>query len=438
MSSFNRLSTQKPRQIALRVLKARLAGQDFTENLFDSELSNHHLTSSDRGLCQELVYGIARNQLALDWLIMRKTEGRTQKDDLRLLLQLGLYQMFWLDRIPNHAAVHETVEIAKNLGFGPQAGFLNAVLRTYTRERVETEKLLRDLRVSDPATSLSHPQWLVDRWIARYGLEKAVQLMEWNNSPPPTFARANHLKSPSSGLTEYWEIERVQSQARVFVWCESGLVYELLSHPSVVTLRSFKEGRFYIQDPSTLLAVKMLDPQPGETILDPAAAPGGKTTYIAQLMQNRGRVMAQDISDDRLGLIRENCKRLGAACVEVSMAPTGILENPSKKFDRILLDAPCSNTGVMRRRVDLRYRIRAEEIERLRETQLLMLRQAAPRLRSEGTLVYSTCSLEPEENNGVVTQFLAEHKGFKLISERQLLPFDNNVDGAYVAKMVTN
>ena len=172
--------------------------------------------------------------------------------------------------------------------------------------------------------------------------------------------------------------------------------------------------------------------------IDPAAAPGGKTTYIAQLMQNRGRVMAQDISDDRLGLIRENCKRLGAACVEVSMAPTGILENPSKKFDRILLDAPCSNTGVMRRRVDLRYRIRAEEIERLRETQLLMLRQAAPRLRSEGTLVYSTCSLEPEENNGVVTQFLAEHKGFKLISERQLLPFDNNVDGAYVAKMVTN
>ncbi len=165
---------------------------------------------------------------------------------------------------------------------------------------------------------------------------------------------------------------------------------------------------------------------------------GGKTTFIAQLMQNRGRVTAQDIQADRLELVRENCTRLGVTCVEASVAPSALIANPAKRFDRILVDAPCSNTGVMRRRVDLRWRIRPEEIERLRAGQLELLRQAAPRLKPGGMLVYSTCSLEAEENGGVVKQFLSEHAQFKLEKERELLPFSDGVDGAYVAKMSIN
>lgn len=210
MSSFNAVSSQKPRQIAVRVLKQRAAGHEYTENLFESELSQSRLTPSDRGLCQELVYGIARHQMTLDWLIARKTEGRTQKDDLRILLQLGLYQMFWLDRIPNHAAVHETVEIAKELGLGPQAGFINAVLRAYTRERVEAEHLLAELKTSQPALGFSHPEWLANRWIARWGAEKAAQLMEWNNTPPWTYARINLLKTDAAKLAAQWETEHVK------------------------------------------------------------------------------------------------------------------------------------------------------------------------------------------------------------------------------------
>ena len=202
-------------------------------------------------------------------------------------------------------------------------------------------------------------------------------------------------------------------------------------------LRSFQQGLFYIQDPSTLLAVAELDPQPGESVLDLCAAPGGKTTYIAQRMQNRGRITAQDSQPERLELIRENCARLGVTCVEASVAPGGVLANPAKKFDRILVDAPCSNTGVMRRRIDLRWRIQPEEIERLRTEQLAILTQAAPRLKPGGTLVYSTCSLEPEENTEVVKQFIAAHPQFKLEQERELLPFADAVDGAYVARMRT-
>jgi 16S rRNA (cytosine967-C5)-methyltransferase len=185
-----------------------------------------------------------------------------------------------------------------------------------------------------------------------------------------------------------------------------------------------------VQDPSTLLAVEQLGPQPGETILDWCAAPGGKTTFIAQLMQNRGRVVAQDNQPDRLKLLQENCDRLGALCVEVSPALPA-----SGEFDRVLIDAPCSNTGVMRRRVDLRWRLQPSEIQRLRDAQAALLAQAAPRVKAGGTLVYSTCSLEPEENEDVTGQFLKEHPGSELESQRQLLSFVEGVDGAYVARL---
>ena len=434
IGDINRVKNEKPRQIAVRILKERLAGRDYTENLLEKELAATRLSAVDRALCQELVYGIARWQMTLDWLISRKTEGRTQKEALCVLLQLGLYQMFWLDRIPNHAAVHETVEMARELGFGPQTGFVNAVLRGYTRERVETEKLLAELKTTQPPLGYSHPDWLYERWQKQWGPEKAAQLMAWNNTAPATFARVNTLKTDAAKLTARWETERVKFSARNIDWAADGLVFQLESHPSLATLRSFQDGWFYIQDPSTLIAVAELDPKPGEAILDLCAAPGGKTTYIAQLMQNRGRIAAQDAQPDRLELIRENCTRLGVTCVEASVAPAGVLVNPAKKFDRILVDAPCSNTGVMRRRIDLRWRIRPEEIERLRADQLNLLNQAAPRLKPGGTLVYSTCSLEPEENSEVVKQFLAAHPEFKLDRERALLPFVDAVDGAYVAR----
>jgi 16S rRNA (cytosine967-C5)-methyltransferase len=250
-------------------------------------------------------------------------------------------------------------------------------------------------------------------------------------------------------------------------WLEENLVFELKSHPPLSSLASFRDGWFYIQDPGTLLAVCKLGPQPGETILDFCAAPGGKTTFIAQLMNNRGRIVAQDVSEERLKWIQENCARLGVTCVDTLLntprpgplpvwrgegersetAQKHPLAPPKRgeggrrpgegieQFDRVLVDAPCSNTGVMRRRVDLRWRIQPAEIERLRAAQLDLLQQAATRVKPGGVLVYSTCSLEPEENGEVVKQFLSDHAGFKLESERELLPFADNVDGAYVARL---
>jgi transcription termination factor NusB len=191
---LNGLTEQKPRQIAAQVLQRRSSSTDFVEDILEAALVRSPLSTLDRGLCQELVYGVVRWQAALDWLIARKTPGRSQKPMLQTLLRLGLYQIFWLDRIPNHAAVNETVEQAKQSGFGPQAGFINAILRGYLREFDATKAALVALKTTQPHLGYSHPEWLVARWQKRWGAEKAAQLMEWNNSPPKTFARINDLK----------------------------------------------------------------------------------------------------------------------------------------------------------------------------------------------------------------------------------------------------
>ena len=452
-------------------MQRRNVGSEFVEDLLEYALAGAHLSTPDRGLCQELVYGVVRSQAALDWLIARKTPGRTQKPMLQTLLRLGLYQIFWLDRIPNHAAVNETVEQTKQSGFGPQSGFINAILRGYLREFDATKSLLADLKTSQPHIGYSHPEWLVARWQKRWGAEKAAQLMEWNNTAPKTFARVNELKfsltqvttddararhsvraegsaleSGAHGVTRptsikdagdlltLWRNENVDYDFVRADWLEENLVFELKSHPPLGKLGSFQQGLFYIQDPSTLLAVRELNPQPGETILDLCAAPGGKLTYLAQRMRNTGRLVAHDTSPDRLQLIEENCARLGVTIAQ-PVLPSTLDPRPST-FDRVLVDAPCSNTGVMRRRVDLRWRIRPEEIDRLRATQLDLLLQAAAHLKPGGTLVYSTCSLEPEENENVVREFLSRELWFQLESQRELIPFADGTDGAYVARLV--
>jgi len=443
------VSGQKPREIAAQVLKrAHVEPTEFTqlqglprpsslENVFDQALAGARLSPADRRLCQELVYGVIRWQATLDWLIARKTREITKNPTLQNLLRLGLYQIFWLDRIPDHAAVHETVELAKRLGHSSRTGFVNALLRGYLREFHATKALLEELKTSQPHLGFSHPEWLVTRWRTRWDSQRAAQLMEWNNTPPKTFARVNTLKIDAGKLLALWREENVEYDFVRRDWFEPDLVFELKNYPPLDRLQSFQKGYFYIQDPSTLLAVQLLSPRPGQSILDMCAAPGGKLTYIGQLVQNQGRILAYDPVPKRLKLVQENCLRLGVTSVStMSSLSTG--ENTSlaeSKFDRILIDAPCSNTGVIRRRVDLRWRLQPSELERLRGLQLSLLRQAVPALKPGGVLVYSTCSLEPEENAQVLEQFLREQNSFEIEKERLLLPFLDEVDGAYVARL---
>jgi 16S rRNA (cytosine967-C5)-methyltransferase len=428
MRSFRVVSGQNPRAIAVRLLQRR-PGSDYIEAELDHALAQTQLSSADRHLCQELVYGILRWQATLDWLIARKTQNRCQKPLLQILLQLGLYQIFWLERIPPHAAVHETVQLARESGLGPQAGFVNALLRGYLREFDATRRLLAELKGSQPALGYSHPEWLAERWSKRWGPERAARLMQWDNTPPAVFARVNTLKTDSAGLLIQWSQEGVESEAVRRDWLQENLMFELKAHPPLAGLPSFRQGLFYLQDPGTLLAARELDPRPGETVLDLCAAPGGKLTCLAQFMANQGQLLAYDNAPSRLKLVRENCARLGVTCVSV------FDPGSAARCDRVLIDVPCSNTGVLRRRVDLRWRLRPEQLASLSATQSQLLAQGAALLRPGGRLVYSTCSLEPEENEEVVAQFLAAHPGFKLENQRELVPFADGSDGAFVARL---
>ena len=432
---------QKPREIAVQVLlqqQGRTRAR--SEAVLEEALASGGLAAPDRALTQELVYGVTRWQAALDWMIARKTQGRTQKPLLQILLRLGLYQIFWLDRIPDHAAVHESVQLARDLGCGPQSGFVNAVLRGSLRDRSELQQALARLQEEQPHLGFSHPQWLCARWTARWGPAGLRQLLEWNNTPAKVWARLNTLKATAEQLARHFEQEGVLFTPRQFSWTPPDLLFELRAHPPLPGLPSFQQGLFYVQDPSTLLAVRELNPQPGERVLDLCAAPGGKTTFIAQLINNQGEIVAEDNDDQRLQRVRENCARLGVTCVHTqtsSAAARRSTEDVSDRdFDRVLVDAPCSNTGVMRRRVELRWRIQPAEIERLQAAQLRLLRSAAARARSGATLVYSTCSLEPEENQTVVEIFRRETPAFQLQAEHELTPMRDGVDGGYVARGV--
>ena len=392
-------------------------GTTFSDEILHSLLERHPLQPSDRGLLTELFYGVLRHLRQLDFLIAQLREGALD-ERTRNLLRAGLYQIFHL-RVPAHAAVNETVSMA-----GPTRGLVNAVLRRALREQ---EGLSQRLAVQPRAVRESHPDFLVERWTAQFGADSAEALCRLNNTPSENFFRVNTLKTSLEKLLELQPEAFVQDAARG--------VLKLRRIPA----EWLDAGWGYVQDPSTLLAPDLLDPQPGERVLDACAAPGGKSTYLAQKMGGRGRVVACDLYDSRIRRLKENVARLGTISVRVHLldfllvpeAGSPLLEAP---FDRILLDVPCSNTGVIRRRVDVRWRLTEEDFLRMPVQQFALVRRAVPLLRPGGVLVYSTCSLEHEENAAVVEQIAREVPELALEEVRTSLPFLDAVDGSFAAR----
>ena len=425
-----RVPNQKPREIAARVLRQWEQEPVTAETLLSDALKG--IPSPDRGLCHELVMGVIRHRAWLDWLIDQKTDGRRQQPLAQILLRLGLYQIFQLDRVPDHAAVNETVNLARRHDLGTQSGFINAVLRNCLREKNTWIDRLSALRKSQPAVGYSHPQWLVQRWRDRW--QDYISLLEWNNLPAPVYARRNSLSGTAEELEAQWRQERVSSQRVNLGWLKEGTMFKIETDGSPASVPSFNEGKYYIQDPSALAAVQELDPRPEDNVLDLCAAPGGKTTAIAQRMQDRGSVLATDIDESRLDRLRENTERLSLKCIQPK-ALHQIDLNTAGPFDRILVDAPCSNTGVMRRRVDVRWRLNARELPVLARTQVDLLNRAAPLLKAGGVLVYSTCSIEAEENEDVITAFIRKHRDYKQETARTLTPMKDGVDGAFVSRL---
>lgn len=365
--------------------------------------------STERALTMELFYGWLRHRAALEF-IQQRAVPKPPRPVVAVLIQLGLYQLYFL-KLPAHAAVHETVELAKARVSAAEARLVNAVLR-------QADPAM--LREAPPWVRWSHPEWLWERWRGRYGEDQTIALCEWNNQPPVLYARRNTLR----------ECAEVDLPAGLVPTELHPLCYRVTDPAGLLASVAWQRGVFYLQDPSTLVAVDVLDPQPGESVLDLCAAPGGKTTYIAQKMRNQGRILAIDSSNVRLAKVAENCRRLGVTIVATLACDGTRAERCMRgdRFDRVLVDAPCSNTGVMRRRPDLRWRLRSAELQRLATLQRALLRTAFQLIRPGGVVVYSTCSLEPEENEGVVASLPAPE------TQRALFPPRDGMDGAFVVR----
>lgn len=399
------------------------------DDLLHAALAGRTMDDRDRALVTELFYGCLRQRAALDWLAAQKSRQGAPKPAVAALARLGLYQLFFLDRIPAHAAVHETVAAAKRHLSPREAGFVNALLRAVERDKPALKSSLLRQALS---VRLSHPAWLVERWTTRYGEADARSLLEWNNAPPKLYARVNTLRTTPDALLAKWREAGIEAApAAGGLWRQPTV--ELRGACAPDRLPGFAEGAFYIQDPSTLVAAGLLDPQPGERVLDACAAPGGKTTLMAAMMRDRGEVVAEDSSRERLKLVVANCARLGVTSVLAREA--GRAGSSETWFDRVLLDVPCSNTGVLRRRVEARWRLRPEDVTRLATEQLRLLRGAARRVKRGGVLVYSTCSLEPEENRGVVEAFIKSSDEFGLERVVETFPPRDGVDGAFAARL---
>jgi 16S rRNA (cytosine967-C5)-methyltransferase len=408
------------RQIALQALRLWRKEKRFADSIISALLARTQFTSSDRAFALELFYGVLRNLTLLDFWISCLRASRIESD-LRDILRLGLYQLFLL-KTAQHAAVHETVELAPTR----QRSIINAMLRRAARRANE---LLALAHAQPLFVRTSHLQFLVERWQQHFGSEHPEKLCEWNNLPAPVYARINLLRIDRTEFLRAYPESRSVPDNPNFV--------EVSSLPS----DALGQGHCYIQDPSTTIACQLLDPKPGEKILDACAAPGGKTGYVAQLMQNLGTIVACDRDPERLQILKENMVRLGVSIVRVRHHDWSRGQVPYEitsiaPFDRILIDAPCTNTGVMRRRVDLRWRLRRTDFGRMQQRQIEIVRGLIPLLKPKGTLVYSTCSLEPEENEEVVHRILAEMPILRLEAESDSLPFRDGFDGAYAAKLI--
>ncbi|GAB4142687.1 MAG: 16S rRNA (cytosine(967)-C(5))-methyltransferase [Cyanobacteria bacterium J069] len=418
--------SQNVRQIALEALRDVEQGV-FADAALDKRLHQSGLAERDRRLATELVYGCVRRRRTLDALISQfATKPADQQPPLlRLILHLGLYQLRYLSHIPASAAVDTAVELAKTNGFTGLAGFVNGLLRQYVRQTADGSGdplVLPTDPVSQIGTLHSMPDWVVQQWIEQFGETETAQLCAWFNRSPPIDLRVNRLRA---------SVEQVEAAMQA-----AGVAVErLVGFPQALRLRShrgpipalpgYSEGWWSVQDASAQLVGALLAPQPGETVIDACAAPGGKTTHLAELMGDRGVIWAGDRSANRLKKVRQNAQRLQLTSIQLCPGDSRTLTQFTGQADRVLLDAPCSGLGTLHRHADARWRQTPDSVQELAQLQGELLRHVATWVKPGGTLVYATCTLHPDENERVVQHFLAEQPPAALQWHIEPLPGDH-------------
>lgn len=443
-----------PRKMAVEVLGELEKGRTTLNRIFEKRVDNNDLSSRDRALLNALVYGVLRWRGRLDFIISYFSTTRLNKIDPKILniLRLGLFQIIYMDRIPNSAAVDTSVEITKSVAAPWVAGFANAVLRNAS---TGLNGITFPDKQKDPVHALaiekSHPAWLLKRWIDRFGFNATAELCDAINSIPPISLRTNTLKTTRRELMQ--SLEAHVEQMDPTAYAPEGISFNNPKKP-IVQLDIFKKGLFQVQDEAAQLVALLLDPRPGEVILDACAGLGGKTGHIAQQMNNHGTLIALDNDAEKLSRLETQMDRLGITIASTSHHDLD--DSPEKQdfgnFDRILLDAPCTGLGVLRRNPDIKWHASKKNLKRFGQRQVKFLENLAPLVKVSGILVYAVCSVEPEENEAVINTFLRQNPGYTLDQDLGKLPrefcsrfekntaiktypYFKNMDGFFMARL---
>jgi 16S rRNA (cytosine967-C5)-methyltransferase len=417
-----------PRQLAFTALRDVHKGA-YADVALDRVLQKVNLPDNNRRLVTELIYGSVRRQRTLDTLIdqLAQKKSHQQPKDLRTVLHLGLYQLRYQERIPASAAVNTTVQLAKENGFAGLTGFVNGLLRQYIRlaeDRGGDPLQLPENPVERLGILHSFPNWIIQVWLEQLGFAQTEQLCEWMNQSPTIDLRINPLRSSIES------VEAAFQSAGILVKRVDHLPQALRligSTGPIKNLPGFNEGWWTVQDSSAQLVSHLLDPQPGEVVIDACAAPGGKTTHIAELMQDKGKIWACDRTPSRLRKLQQNSQRLNLHSIQIYTGDSRHFTQFQNTADRVLLDAPCSGLGTMHRHADARWRQTPESVQELSLLQQELLSHTSNFVKKNGVLVYATCTLHPAENEEVISAFLANYPHWQIESPRSI----DLVDSAY-------
>ena len=420
------------RELAINLLYKIEVGEAYSNTTLDKELNKSDLNREDKALASQIVYGVLTWKLTIDEIIKQYSNIRLKKISPWILniLRIAIYQIVWLDRIPVSAAVNESVNLAKKYGHAASTSFTNAILRKI--EKNELDKLFvymnKKVLMEDEIISImtSHPIWLVDELMKQYDIKFVTELLNANNAIPETSLRANTLRTSRDELYKLLQLKKVD--------CRKGNLQD-----SVIAkkINDFDSSLYVVQDEAAQLACLMLDPKEGEVVLDACSAPGGKTTYLAQLMNDKGEINAWDIHEHRVKLVQDTAKKLGINIIFAKVHDATLYDTYCfNKYDKILLDVPCSGLGVIRKKPEIKWTRQQEDLEELIKIQEKILDNCSRFLKVGGTLVYSTCTVLKQENEEQIKKFLNTHNGFELVEEKKLYPHIDGTDGFYIAKLI--
>lgn len=408
---------------AYRILNQYFEDESFLNIALNEELKKSELKREDKDLCTTIVYGTIQNLLAIQYQLQPYIKGKRVKKKIKTLLYLSLYQLMYLDKIPEYAVINEAVNIAKKQGY-QTSKFVNAVLRNFVRnERRSLEGLDGLERIS---IETSHPLWMVKMFNKQYGLEKTKKICLEDNTPPTRSGRVNTLKASKEELLK-------EGCFKEGTLSKDALLYD---KGNLALTSYFKEGKVTIQDESSQLVARLLDPQKTDYVLDMCSAPGSKTTHLSALMENQGKIEAYDLYEHKVKLVEYNLRRLGVKNVHIQAGDSTKLKEvySEKTFDRILLDAPCSGFGVLKRKPEIKYHD-SSIMDGLVSLQELLLENAYYLLKNDGTMVYSTCTINKKENELMIQKFIEKHPDMEVIKQRTILNYEYHTDGFFMCKM---